>query len=169
MANSFIDTTVAGKLTVTGNVIDGDNESPLITRINDNYNKLVAMFCNDYGLELTTENGTNWTVDSASAYLVGNILRINFTATRSSAPDGDISTELMGKVIVEDGGKISGGYAVSICTSNTGNPMTGHAKLTHGDTTTTIEFNFSGTRPGNAVTQFSTLVHIPVVLDESYY
>ena len=170
MANSFIDTTVAGKLTVTGDVTDGDNEASILTRVTDNYNRLVGMFCTDYGFEVTTVNGTSWTVDKATAYLVGNTLRIYLLATRNSTPEGDISAELMGKVVVQDGGKIRGGYATSMCTSATGGPMTGYANLSEYDgDTTTVNFYFSGTRSENGATQFSTYVHLPVLLNPEYY
>ena len=135
----------------------------------NNYDKLKTMFCDDLGLDVTFEDGSSWTINSGGAYLVGNILRVGITATRSSVPTGDISAELIGKVIVNDGGKITRVYATSICNSSTGNIMTGYANSVDEDTTTTIRFYFSGTRSDNTDTKFSFLVHLPAVLSPDYF
>ena len=169
MANSFKDTTVSGNFTVTGGIIDGDNDDSIMDRINNNYNRLKTMFCDDSGLEVTLENSDPWTVDSANAYLVGNILMVSFKASRSTAPSGNIAAELMGKVIVNDGGKISTSYATALCNSGTGHLMTGYANTVNDDTTTTVRFYFSGTRDSSGYKQFTTLVHLPVVLNPEYF
>lgn len=170
MANSFIDTTVSGKLIVNGDIIDGDNTESLLTRINDNYRRLTDAYCDFCELECSIELGPNWTSSSGfGAILAGNVLRVYATCLRSAVPTGNIANELMCKITVNHEGRFSNIYDTTCCNANTGNIASMYTTSSITDTATTISIYFSGTRSDNTYKEFGTFAHLPVNLNPEYY
>lgn len=83
---------------------------------------------NVYELETTVTAGTNYTDCEATAYLIGNNLRMYITATRkSNANVGDVSNEEVMTIKVKHDGKIKSMYGTSFASGTTGAPATFHA------------------------------------------
>lgn len=169
MAN-LLETTVQGNMSVNGDIIIGDNETPIQTIINQNYNNLVNLFVRDQTLDHTTAiQTTGWTINSSTAYLVGNILRLYGKLTRSTAPSGNISNEYPMIFTINHGGKIKSIYNMCFANGKYGNFSSWYTgNSTDGDTST-VTIRFSGTRSGNTGKEFSFYVHLPVELDTEYY
>ena len=170
MANSFIDTTVSGKLIVNGDIIDGDNTESLLTRINKNYQRLTDAYCDFCELDCSLELGANWASTSGfGAVLAGNVLRINGLCSRNEVPTGNISNELMCTITINHEGRLSNIYDTTCCNSGTGNIASMYATASITDTSTTVSVYFSGTRSANTYKDFGFYAHLPVNLNPEYY
>lgn len=72
-------------------------------------------------LETTVTPGANYSsVSSNGTYLIGNCLRVAFTATRSSATSGNITNETVCTIKIKHEGRIKGGLNVSFTNGSSG-------------------------------------------------
>lgn len=86
---------------------------------------LARAMTNSYELECTVTKGSNYSSCDASAYLIGNQLRIWISATRSSAVStGNMNNETVMTINVKHNGKIASLYNVSFNSGTTGGVTT---------------------------------------------
>lgn len=125
---------------------------------------LNRVFGMSYNLDVTLTKGTNYTSVSGDAYLVGNLLRCNISATRSSAVSGNVANELVATFKITHGGKIAG-----ILHTTFGNGATGHiasfytTNLKEYDDYLTFDVQLSAT--GGNLTELSTFFTMPITLN----
>lgn len=86
-----------------------------------NKTALTNIFGAYHNLTTTVTPGANYSSASGSATLVGNMLRVKFSADRKTAANGNIDNEVVATFSVAHGGMITGGFAVCI-----GNGTSGH-------------------------------------------
>lgn len=128
------------------------------------YDKLTKIFGAYYDLNTTITPGENYSSASGKATLVGNMLRVNFSATRTSAANGNIDNETVATFSVAHGGKITGGFAVSL-----GNGTSGHlanmlvASVACDDTNLTFKVTLTAT--GGDTSAVNPYFAIPVIID----
>lgn len=129
-----------------------------------NKSTLANIFGAYYDLETTVTPGENYSAASGSASLVGNMLRVRFSATRTSAASGNISNETVATFSIAHGGKITGGFAVSL-----GNGTSGHLAnmLVTGVSCneTHLTFRVTLTATGGDTTEVNPYFAMPVVID----
>lgn len=127
-------------------------------------NTLVNIFSTFYDLETTVTPGENYSAASGSATLVGNMLRVKFTADRTTAANGNISNETVATFSIAHGGKITGGFAVSI-----GNGTSGHLAnmLVAGVSCneTVLTFRITLTATGGDTSSVNPFFAMPVIID----
>lgn len=117
-----------------------------------------------YDLETTVTPGENYSAASGSATLVGNMLRVRLSATRTSAANGNIDNETVATFSIAHSGKITGGFAVSI-----GNGTSGHlanmlvASVACNETALTFKITLTAT--GGDTTAVNPFFAIPVLID----
>lgn len=142
------------------------NEADVSERLAEKVNStdLAKIMGASYALTTTVTPGDNYSNASGSTLLVGNVLRVHFEITRSSAASGDITNETMATVSIAHGGKIKDGYAVTF-----GNGTSGHlANMTMSNITcddTTLSFKVTLTATAGNVTDFKPYFAMPVVID----
>ena len=133
---------------------------------NDKVDKttLSNIFGKHYELETTVTPGENYSSASGSATLVGNMLRVRLSANRNSAANGNIDNETVATFSVKHGGKIAGGYAVSL-----GNGTSGHLAnmLVAGVecNETALTFRITLTATGGDTTAVNPYFAMPVLID----
>ena len=131
-------------------------------------NTLNNIFGGYYTLNTTVTPGDNYSAASGTATLVGNMLRVQFSATRKSAASGNISNETVASFSIAHGGKITGGFAVSI-----GNGTSGHlANMVVGSvacTDTHLTFKVTLTATGGDTTEVNPYFAMPVTIDISKF
>ena len=92
------------------------------------------------------------------------MLRIKFSADRISAADGNISNETVATFSIAHGGKITGGFAVSI-----GNGTSGHlANMVVGSVScneSTLTFKITLTATGGETSSLNPFFAMPVLID----
>lgn len=166
----FLATTVQGNMSVNGNILIGENETPVQDIINNNFNNIKKLFMMDYTLDYTIAKGANWSsIDASHAYLIGNVIRLYAKITRSSAPSGNISNEDAVTFTINHGGKILGIYNVCCANAATGNFSSWYTSNSTSGDSSTVTVRFSGTRDGNTGKQFAFYVHLPVELNTEYF
>lgn len=125
---------------------------------------LVNIFGKHYELATTVTPGENYSSASGSATLVGNMLRVQFSANRTSAASGNISNETVATFSIAHGGKIKGGYAVCL-----GNGTSGHlanmlvASVACNETDLTFKVTLTAT--GGDTNAVNPYFAIPVIID----
>lgn len=92
--------------------VDGDNAYNLVG--------LAKAMCNVYELENNITAGTDWTVTDSTAKLVGNNLRLYFSAARSTEFNGNMTNEEVLTFNINTEGKIVDAYNVSFSSGSTG-------------------------------------------------
>jgi hypothetical protein len=126
--------------------------------------KLANIFSTYYDLDTTVTPGENYSSASGSATLVGNMLRVRLSADRTSPADGNISNETVATFSIAHGGKITGGFAVSI-----GNGTSGHlanmlvASVACNETALTFKITLTAT--GGETSSVNPFFAIPVLID----
>lgn len=126
------------------------------------------IFGTGYDLTTTVTPGENYSAANGSATLVGNMLRVQFSATRTSAASGNITNETVATFSIAHGGKIKGGYAVCI-----GNGTSGHlanmivGSVSCNDTALTFKVTLSAT--GGDTTSVNPYFAMPVLIDISKF
>ena len=129
---------------------------------------LANIFGTYYDLATTVTPGENYSAASGAAALVGNMLRVRFSATRKSAANGNIDNEVVATFSIAHGGKITGGFAVSL-----GNGTSGHlANMLVGGVAcdaTNLTFKVTLTATGGDTTAVNPYFAIPVVIDVSKF
>lgn len=100
--------------TETGNFVDAKALAETIS-------KMKNMLCTTYQLTVSYAVNTNYTISSATAYLIGNTLNMYFDIQRSAnVTVGNITNEVIGSVIITHNGKIEGIRPMSFCSGATG-------------------------------------------------
>ena len=130
---------------------------------------LINAMTKTYNFDVTTFEGDNYTVNSASASLVGNTLRCNFSVTRSAATgSGNVANEKVLTMSIAHGGKIQGMLNTSF-----GNGASGHTASFYttnvSQTLETLDFDVMLGAVGGASTEFSTFFQVPVTINLEYY
>lgn len=73
-----------------------------------------SIFCNTYTCTVVTTAGSHWTVNSATADLVGHMMRITCKATRSANTGaGDITNQVVATLNINHGGKVKNLFSSS--------------------------------------------------------
>ncbi len=125
---------------------------------------LANIFSTYYDLPTTVTPGENYSAASGNATLVGNMLRVRFSATRKSAANGNIDNETVASFSIAHGGKITGGFSVCL-----GNGTTGHlANMLVANVAcngTALTFNITLTATGGDTTGVNPYFAIPVLID----
>ena len=129
---------------------------------------LANIFGTYHDLTTTVTPGENYSAASGEATLVGNMLRVKFSATRTSAASGNISNETVANFSVAHGGKITGGFAVSI-----GNGTSGHlANMVVSSVAcneTALTFKVTLTATGGDTSAVNPFFAMPVLIDVSKF
>ena len=129
---------------------------------------LSNIFGKYYDLPTTVTPGENHSSASGSATLVGNMLRVQMSANRSTVASGNISNETVAEFSIAHGGKITGGFAVSI-----GNGTSGHlANMVVGSvscTATALTFKVTLTATGGDTKAVNPYFAMPVTIDISKF
>lgn len=125
---------------------------------------LADIFGKYYDLAVTVTPGENYTAASGEATLVGNMLRVKFSADRTSAASGNIANETVATFSIAHGGKITGGFAVSI-----GNGTSGHlANMVVSSVScnaTALTFKITLTATGGETSSVNPFFAMPVLID----
>jgi hypothetical protein len=125
---------------------------------------LANIFGEYYDMPVTATPGENYTSAAGEATLVGNMLRVKFSADRSSAASGNITNETVASFSVSHGGKITGGFAVSI-----GNGTSGHlANMVVSSVAcnaTHLTFKVTLTATGGDTSSVNPFFAMPVLID----
>lgn len=128
------------------------------------YTKLSNIMSTYHDLETTVTPGDNYSAASGSATLVGNMLRVKFSADRTTVASGNISNETVASFSIAHGGKITGGFAVSI-----GNGTSGHlanmivASVACNETNLTFKVTLTAT--GGDTSSVNPFFAMPVLID----
>lgn len=117
-----------------------------------------------YDLATTVTPGENYTAASGEVTLVGNMLRVKFSADRTAVASGNIANETVATFSVAHGGKITGGFAVSI-----GNGTSGHlANMVVSSVScnnTNLTFKITLTATGGETSSVNPFFAMPVLID----
>lgn len=139
-----------------------------------NLQKIINAFTASTQLTVTTSAGTGYSDISCEAYLIGNIIRFSFGATRSPAyGGGNLSpNEKVMTVTVEHSGKVQSSFNTSFSTGATGAVSTLYttnlAKTTGADgkeTGTGFSFDIYLAATGTASGSFGGFFMMPVTLN----
>lgn len=132
------------------------------------YSKLANIFGTYYDLDVAVTPGENYSNASGEATLVGNMLRVKFSADRTSVASGNIANETVATFSIAHGGKITGGFAVSI-----GNGTSGHlanmvvASVACNETNLTFKVTLTAT--GGDTSSVNPFFAVPVLIDVSKF
>lgn len=123
-----------------------------------------------YNLDTTgTTGGTNWTVSSFTAQLIGNQVRCAYSWTRSSATGaGNITNEEVASVKLKHSGKIKAAYGSGFSSGSTGSVATYTTANAENDGTY-LTFNVNIAATASALTSSSGTFTLPVVLNLDKY
>lgn len=147
--------------------LDAGSETASNT-INEIYNKFNTIFSTSYELTTNYTEEENWTIDSVSSVLVGNMLRIMFVATRSEAVTGNVANENICTFSIPHDGKIKEAWSVgfsSAANGATSSFQTG--SLTNSDNVLSVPIILGATATSSS--SFSGAFIIPVTVDISAY
>lgn len=145
-----------------------DGSGNVITSTYATKSNLANIFGEYYDLATTVTPGANYSTASGEATLVGNMLRVKFSAERTSAANGNIDNETVATFSITHGGKITGGFAVSI-----GNGTSGHlANMVVSSVScnaTTLTFTVTLTATGGDTSKLNPFFAMPVLIDISKF
>lgn len=148
-----------GNYAYTQNVVNWGSTNDKVDRTT-----LADIFGKYYDLPITVTPGENYSAASGEATLVGNMLRIKFSADRTSVASGNIANETVASFSIAHGGKITGGFAVSI-----GNGTSGHlanmvvSSVSCNDTNLTFKVTLTAT--GGDTSSVNPFFAMPVLID----
>lgn len=120
-----------------------------------------------YSLDTDTTAGSGWSVDGASAALVGNNLRVYFAATRNTAISGNPTNEKVCTLKIDTEGKIRGALNVGFSSASTGPATTFTTTSSMNSNILTIDITLAATS-GN-LTQTNAYFVMPVTINTSQY
>lgn len=127
------------------------------------------MLSNVYDLYATVTAGSNWTVNSGSAYLVGGIIRCSFNVTRSSATGtGDITNETVCHFSCNHKGKLNSVYACSFPSASTGG-LAAFSITNQSIDDSSLDFDVILTATGSASTSYSAYFILPCAVNVNYW
>lgn len=118
-------------------------------------------------LPCTVEPGSNYASATGNCYLIGNMLRVYFDATRSSSISaGNNSNETICSFSVNTGGRVVAMYAINgICGNNNSAIVINNVSVS-GDT---LNFDVALTSVGIASASFASYIGVPVRIDLSKF
>lgn len=131
----LLNTTIKNNLTVSGAVTasssmtaNGVNIKTKLDLIDTLNTRITNIMNKTYTLTVSSPTmGGNWSSGSASAYLLGNALRIYFTATRkSSLAAGNNDNEVIMTLKIDTQGRIKNAHNISFVSGSTGPIATGY-------------------------------------------
>jgi len=129
-----------------------------------NKTTLTNIFGAYHDLTTTVTPGPNYSSASGSTTLVGNMLRVKFSADRSTAANGNIDNEVVANFSVTHGGKITGGFAVCIGNGTSGhlaNMVVSSVKCNE----TTLTFSVTLTATAGDTSTLNPFFAMPVLID----
>lgn len=129
---------------------------------------LANIFGAYYDLPTTVTPGENYSAATGTATLVGNMLRVKFSADRTTAANGNISNETVATFSVAHGGKITGGFAVGIGNGTTGDIANMLVSSVSCDETA-LTFKVTLTATGGDTSGVNPFFAIPVLIDISKF
>lgn len=136
------------------------------------FQKLINALTASTKLTVSTSAGTGYSGLSCEAYLIGNMIRFSFSATRSAAVTGNIENEKVMTITVNHGGKIQTSFNTSFSTGATGAVSalytTNMVKTTGTDgkeTGTGFSFDINLAATATASTSFGGFFYMPVTLN----
>lgn len=121
-----------------------------------------------HDMTVTVTPGENYSSVTASASLIGNMLRIKINATRKSAANGNFDNESIGSFSIAHGGKITGGFAVTFGNGTSGhmaNMITNNVKCD----TNALTFGVLLSATAGDTTEFNPFFVMPVLIDLSKF
>lgn len=130
--------------------------------------KLANIMSTHHDLTTTVTPGSNYSSVIGSATLVGNMLRVKFTANRNSAASGNIDNETVATFSIAHGGKIKGGYAVTFCNGTSGhvaNMITSNVACDE----TNLTFRITLTATAGDTSAMNPFFAMPVIIDLAEY
>ena len=146
------------------------NDSITVDNTSVNFSGLAKALTNSYTLTTkVTKTNTSYSSSSVSAILVGNELRIRFSATRNTSTEiGNIDNEVICGVEVTHNGKISQAFEVSFASGGTGAVSTFNvANVSATDTSLTFDIQLNATTV--AAKNFGSYFTIPITLNLDAY
>lgn len=134
-----------------------------------NISGLFKAMTTSYELSATATAGTGYTIDSVSAYLTGNTLRMYIKATRSpNATAGDMTNEKVATVKVNHSGKIAGMNNISFCSGTNGAVATFNTtNISNGDTV--LQFDIDLCAAAAAENVWGSYFAVPVRINPDKY
>ena len=128
---------------------------------------LAKAFAQSYELSHTYTTGTNWTVSGTSVFLVGNNLRIYFTATRSTAINGNFTNETVLTFTIDTGSKIKSCFTTGFSSASTGPIATFNATTALSGSSLTITVAVAAS--SDTLTNTNAYFDLPCVLNLDAY
>lgn len=127
-----------------------------------------GIFCVTYDCTVTSTPGSKYTVSSASAILIGHMMRIALRATRSeSTGTGDITNETVATLRINHEGKIKSAYIISTRNYD-GVPASYQTSITKVDDNN-IDLVINLCAAHSAMKNVYILDNIPISIDVSKY
>lgn len=121
-----------------------------------------------YDLPTTVTPGENYSTAAGTTTLVGNMLRVKFSADRKSAASGNISNETVATFSVTHGGKITGGFAVGLGNGTSGDLANMLVSSVVCDETN-LTFKVTLTATGGDTASVNPFFAMPVIIDISKF
>ena len=147
-----LESNVVGEGVNKGLRIDGNDVGIVTESLSYSLLGLAKAISNSYTMTCTPTAGTGWSNVSATAYLMGNCLRVGISAKRNENPlTGNQTNETVMKIKVDSGGKIQSLYRVSFCNDTEGSVASFSAQAVNNDDgTQTITVLMTATTPYNS-------------------
>ncbi len=128
--------------------------------------KFIDLFISGRDMQVSAVKGASYSAVTVGASLLGNILRCNFSFTRSAAVSGNIANETVATVTINRGGVISGMYNVTFTSGASGHIATFQtAGNTYDTTKDTMTFTISLAATAGSSDAWSGYFLIPVSLN----
>lgn len=131
--------------------------------------ELMDIFGKEYNMNAEVTKGANYSSATGNAFLVGNNLRCDFSATRSGASGaGNVTNEVVCSFKITHNGKIKSIYAASFVTGGTGG-LASFRIYDQSVTDTEATFNVYLTATDIAITDTASIFTLPCLIDVTAY
>lgn len=154
-------------LTIVGNPVTFISDKVQVNGLGSITGMLKAM-SNSYELDVTTTAGANYSIGNATAYLVGNNLRLYFSATRNSAATGNIGNEKVLTFTINSGGKIKGALNVGFSSASSGPSATFYTTTSMDGNLLKVDITLAAIGTGN-LTETNAYFTLPATIDTTKY
>lgn len=130
--------------------------------------KLANIMSAHHVLTTTITKGDNYSSVTGSVTLIGNMLRVTFSASRNSIASGNIDNEVLASFSIAHGGKILGGYAVTFNGATSGHVSSMNVNNVACDETN-LTFNVKLNATAGDTSSINAYFAMPVIIDLSKY
>lgn len=107
--------------------------------------KFVKAFTSTTDFNTTHKAGANWTINSSSAVLLGNILRVYFNGVRSTPVSGNVANEEVVTISFDMGNKIASAYNTNFSSGSEGAVATYSTEVSRSGNTLSITIKLCAT------------------------